>query len=257
MVPALAAPALVLGLAAPARILAQPVQPGGPPSQGSGMQAGGLAPPPPMAEDPASARTEARLESADQEDSGRGLEWFWIDAEVGIEHVGLQTFGSDHLLDAGFHDTTRTGPVFGGALGLRLFFLTFGPRFRIATLGAYQLWTLDAEVGLRLPLGSLEPHFVLGGGYAALGSFGNGALTGVSGKDLDVSGYDLRLGGGLDYYVTDVFSVGASITGELLGLGRPAVSAGKLGAATAPAYASDGSSVGFGLTAAAVLGLHF
>lgn len=243
-----------------------------PDASGSGgsMQAGGLAPPS-SSEDPESAQTEQKLETADEKDSGRGLEWVWLNGEIGFEHLGLQTFKANHLLDSGVVKTTQTGLAYGAGLGVRLVFLTLGARFRLASFDQYQVWTLGGEVGLRIPLGNLEPYLTLGGGFASLGSFSAGDLGGVSGSNVSVKGYDIRAGGGLDYYVTPVFSVGASITGEMLGLTRPGVDPSKLQQATSgtvmtPAgaqatsgqiYAADGSSLGFGVTGTAVLGLHF
>jgi hypothetical protein len=99
----------------------------------------------------------------------------------------------------------------------------------------------------------------LAGGYASLGGFDAKDVGGASASDVSISGYDIRLGGGLDYYVTPVFSVGASLTAEMLGLTRPAVGAAKLTGASAAenVYKADGSSIGLAVTGAAVLGLHF
>jgi hypothetical protein len=235
--------------------------PGGGGAQGQQqIQAGGLAPPPPMQQDPESAATEEKLTTADQKDSGRGLEWFYLNAEIGAQHLGLQTFKANGIVDSAVVNTTQTGPLFGAGLGLRVVFVTLGGRFRLASFKDYQLWTLGAEVGLRIPLGSVEPYFVVGGGYASLGSLSGGGTAG----NVSVTGYDLRAGGGLDYYVTPVFSVGANLTGDLVGLTRPGVSPATLQPAATPGagsasavYAASGSSLGMGISATVVLGLHF
>jgi hypothetical protein len=234
------------------------------------MTAGGLAPPS-SSEDPESVQTEQKLDAADEKDSGRGLEWVWLNGEIGFEHLGLQTFKANNLIDAGTVKTTQTGLAYGAGLGVRLVFLTLGGRFRLASFNQYQVWTLGGELGLRIPLGSVEPYLTLGAGFASLGSFSAGDLGGVSASNVSVKGYDVRAGGGVDFYVTPVFSIGGSLTGEMLGLTRPGVDPSKLKAATTGSvmtpggaqaassqiYAVDGSSLGFGLTATAVLGLHF
>jgi hypothetical protein len=199
------------------------------------------------------------LERADQEDSGRGLEFFYVNIEGGVQHVGVQTLSSDNMLDSTIANTTQTGPTFGAGLGLRLLFLTFGPRFRLAHFSGFDMWTLGAEVAMRFPLGNIEPYVMLGGGYASLGSFeGSGA---IKPGDVHASGFDVRAGGGLDYYVTPVFSVGANVTADLLGLSRSAVpSTVAAGPAPGPGsvnYAAAGSSVGMGIAGTAVVGLHF
>jgi hypothetical protein len=208
-------------------------------------------------QDPESARTERELERADKEDTGRGLEFLWLNVELGFEHLGLETFSADNL---GLVKTSQTGLLYGAGLGLRLIFITAGVRFRLGTFDAWQLWTLDAEVGLRIPLGRLEPYLLLGGGYASLGNFGSENIgAGLNSDDVDVTGYNIRFGGGLDYYVTPVFSVGAAVTGDILGLSRPGVDVSDLQAAETEAevLAADGSGLGFGVTGTVVLGLHF
>jgi hypothetical protein len=236
---------------------------GQPPATEPGIEAGGLAPPPSTApETPAVAQTEEKLDDAQKKDSGRGLEWVYLNAEIGFEHLGLQTFSANNLVDAGLVDTTQTGPLYGAGLGVRLVFITLGARFRIATFSHYDLWTLNGEVGLRIPLGKFEPYFTLGGGYASLGSFTGSNLAGGS---VTIGGYDIRAGGGLDYYLTPVFSVGAALTFEVVGLTRPGVSlqglqgagSGTPQGAQAQVYAVDGSSVGSAFAGTLVLGLHF
>lgn len=226
------------------------------------MQAGGLSPPPPESEESDSAKTEENLEKAEKEDSGRGLEFFYLNAEIGAEHLGLQTFHSNNIVDANVVATTQTGLLFGAGLGLRLLFITVGPRFRLAHFSQYDMWTLGAEVGLRIPLGNLEPYFVLGGGYASLGAF-NATNFGPNTNDVAIRGYNIRGGGGLDYYVTPVFSVGANVTAELVGLTRPGVANPATGmtmvgmGGVSNVYSFDGSSLGMGIAGTVVLGLHF
>ena len=118
---------LSVGLAAPLVALAQTA--GQPP-----MQSGGLAPPPPMNEDPDSAATEEKLETADQKDSGRGLEWVYLNGEIGFEHLGLQTFkATNNLFDSKVVPSTETGLLYGAGVGIRLVFITLGARFRMGS----------------------------------------------------------------------------------------------------------------------------
>jgi hypothetical protein len=270
-----AASAFVLALSVPAVALAQygtppgsaPAPYGQQPQYGTGqpqygqpgygqqppssqVQAGGLAPPPSAPRDPESVQTEQSLDTAEKKDVGRGLEWFWINAEAGVHHLGLQTFSGDNLVDTGKVPTTGTGLMLGAGLGLRLMFITIGPRFRYTSLSRYKPWTLDAEIAMRFPLGSLEPYVLLAGGYASVGGF-EGDVGEAQASDVKVRGAHVRGGGGLDYYLTPTFSVGANLSLDLYLLSRPAVSGGQ------GIYAADGSSVGTGLGLTAVAGLHF
>ncbi|HEX4338665.1 MAG TPA: hypothetical protein VH062_22320 [Polyangiaceae bacterium] len=231
------------------------------------IESGGLAPPPSTTtETPEVVATESKLDEAKTKDSGRGLEWVWLNAEFGFEHLGLQTFSANKLVDANVVGTTQTGLMYGVGAGVRLVFITLGARFRIATLSAFDIWTLNGEAGLRIPLGKLEPHLSLGGGFASIGAFSASDLGGVERDHVAITGYDLRAGGGLDYYVTPIFSVGASVTFEVLGLTRPGVglqdlknvaTSGSQGTTEAELYKASGSSVGSAFTGALVLGLHF
>jgi hypothetical protein len=250
----LAVPAL---LSVSALGFAQAPPPAPPPTD---LESGGLRPPdavdttsptPPAAETP-----EKELEKADQEDSGRGLEWVWLNAEIGGEHLGLETFKSKQLLDPKLVKTSQTGLVYGAGVGVRILVFTAGVRFRLGSFSEWQLWTLNAEGGLRIPLGSLEPYFTVGAGYASLGSFSTSA---PASSKADVKGFNARLGAGLDYYLSNTFSVGANFTGDLLFLSRSAVASASSSTSgdEAAIYAKDGSSIGAGATLTAVVGLHF
>ncbi len=228
------------GATAHAQVPAQP---------GQDLEAGGLTPPNSAPEEPPPppGETEQQLARADREDSGRGLEYFLLNAEVGFEHIGLRTLSDDGLVDADSVPTTQTGAVYGGGIGLRLVFLTGGVRFRFGNFADWQMWTLNAEVGVRIPYGNLEPYAALGGGYASLGGTRSGDA------DLDIAGWNVRAAAGLDWYLSNTFSLGANLSGDLLLLSRSA-----LGSAPSDSvYASDGSSVGAGVTFTAVAGLHF
>lgn len=240
------------------------------PPPGGGLQAGDLTPPPPMQpeESRGSERTEQELQEAEQKDSGRGLEFLWLNGEVGYQILGLQTLKANNLVDAGVVKTTQQGLTYGGGVGVRLVFITLGARFRLGTFDAFQMWTLGGELGLRIPLGDLEPYFTFGGGYASMGSFDTANIGQDFNKaGVDITGYNLRAGFGLDYYLTPAFSLGANLTGEMLALTRPGVDPRQLqaGAGTGPGasasasavYKADGSSIGAATTLTAVIGLHF
>jgi hypothetical protein len=248
-------------LSATARASAQDVAPApdaAPAAGQSNLQSGGLRPPDAVDStqqtpaDGAAEQPEKELEKADKEDAGRGLEWVWLNAEIGGEHLGLQTLKASSLVDPKLVKTTQTGLLYGAGVGVRLLVFTAGVRFRLGSFSAWQLWTLDAEGGLRIPIGRLEPYFTVGAGYASLGSFSADA---PAASKASAKGFDARLGAGLDYYVTNTFSVGANLSGDLLFLSRSA-SASASGNEAA-VYGKDGSSIGAGATLTALVGLHF
>jgi hypothetical protein len=232
---------------------------------GTDLNSGGLAPPEPVEAAPppaAPTQTEETLTRADREDSGRGLEFFWLNAELGGQHVGLQALDADNLVDGELLKSSGTGLAFGGGAGVRLIFLTFGARFDFGTFESWQLWTLNAEAGFRIPLGELEPYFTFGGGYASLGGFDaknpGFAAAGIDPKTLAVRGFDIRGSAGLDYFIGHTLSVGANLSGDLLFLSRSKVAVDQSsGTAAAGVYGQDGSGIGAAGTLMAVVGLHF
>jgi len=228
------------------------------------MQTGGLAPPPPGSGPPPlpppmyPSPTQRTLEEAAREDSGRGLEFVYFDVGGGAQLAALTALSENGKLVPASDKTTAVGPYFGAGAGLRLLFLTVGPRFRFAHFGNYDLWSLNLDLGWRIPLGNLEPYAILGGGFAKLGRSAEG-VAGIG--DVSVTGFNVRLGGGVDYYLSNVFSVGGTLQAELMRLSRGATSVpppSPMDPNAAPSpFASDASSLGLVVTAGAVLGLHF
>jgi hypothetical protein len=229
------------------------------PPAGSNLQAGGLKPPEAVQSEPSptkATQTEAELDRADKEDSGRGLEFAWLNAELGPQYVGLQALKADNLVDGTLAESKGVGMGYGAGLGVRLLAFTLGARFRFGNFSDWQLWTLGAEGGMHIPLGRLEPYFTLGAGYASLGGFKSDAFSAHSPS---AHGFNLRGGVGLDVYLSNTFSIGGNLSGDLLFLSRsgssnfapvpPASSAGA-------SYAADGSGIGAGGTLSLVLGLH-
>jgi hypothetical protein len=227
------------------------------------LEAGGLRPPEavaPAPEEPKPAGdtdVERDLERADAEDTGRGLEFVWLGGEVGYEFVDLQALGGEDLLDGDLVTDSQGGLVYGGALGVRLFVVTLGARFRYAPLSKWTLWTLNAEASLRVPLGNLELFGALSGGYAALGGAEASVATSLDTEALAASGFNLRLLGGLDYYISNTLSLGATLAGETLFLRRNAVKVPDMPTDAEAVYAEEGSGTGAAFTATAVVALHF
>lgn len=246
---------------------AQPGQPA-PSPYPADMSAGGLTPPPSTTGSaPPPTQTEKDLEDSKKKDSKRGLEWFWINAEGGLSQVDLKTFVGNDDFTFGFVPTQATGGSVGVGLGVRLLILTLGARGRVGFFDPWQMFTVGGEIGLHIPLGRLEPHFELGGGYAALGNL-NGVVQGAA-DSISIAGGYARLSGGLDVYVTPLFSVGLLASGDFLAMVRSGLSTAQLDALKANPSLTDaqrvaadglgleGSSYGTAWGVTGVLGLHF
>jgi hypothetical protein len=124
----------------------------------------------------------------------------------------------------------RDGPSASIGFGFRWLVLTFGARVTAAffqdlsperTESTGQFYSIDLELALRIPAGRFEPHIIFGAGYSVFGGIG-AAISGLA-RGLDVDGGNLRLGFGLDYYLTNTWSIGARATGELLFLAKSGV----------------------------------
>ena len=216
-----------------------------------------------------SASSQAEGEPAQAKPREKGLEWVWANAEAGVELANLRRFDANlDTLTVGLTPSSGVGPAFGVGAGVRFVFVTLGVRGRVGALqssgGAWQLWTLDAELGIRVPLKRVEPYLTLAAGYTSLGNFGY-AVSGL-GSGLDISGANLRLGAGVDFYITRAFSVGGNVSGEMLMLARRSVplrdlaaakQIGSIDDAKARVLEASGTSFGAALTFSAVAGLHF
>jgi len=224
---------------------------------GSNLQAGGLKPPDAVQSDPSTAtpstRTDALLDRADKEDSGRGLEFVFLNAELGPQYLGLHTFKANGLVDGTEVKSKGAGMVYGAGLGVRYLAFTMGARFRLGNFSDWQLWTLDAEAGMHIPLGRLEPYFTFAAGYASLGAFDKNLPV----LPKNAHGLDLRAACGVDYYLTNSFSVGGNVSADFLYLSRSSSVTAVLPNPASQAYTKDGSGIGAGATFSAVLGLHF
>jgi hypothetical protein len=99
---------------------------------------------------------------------------------------------------------------------------------------------------------------MIGGGYARVGGSAEG-VTGIG--DFSVDGYDIRLGSGIDYYFSNVFSLGATIQLELVRLWRNGTTITPPSDPMTPAppasFAEDASGHGIAFNAGVVAGLHF
>ncbi|MEO8900132.1 MAG: hypothetical protein ABI488_00945 [Polyangiaceae bacterium] len=226
---------------------------------GANLQAGGLKPPEAVLSGPnatAPSATEANLDRADKEDSGRGLEFVWLNAEAGPEYLGLQTLKAKGLVDNAFIHSKDLGMTYGAGLGVRLLVFTLGARFRFGNFPDWQTWALNAEGGMHIPLGRVEPYVNFGGGYSSLGAYNKDKLGGMP---LSAAhGFNVRGGAGVDWYLTNTFSIGANLTGEILYLSRKASAPTPQQYFPVGSFAnSSGYGVGAGATLSAVLGLHF
>ncbi|MDB4945089.1 MAG: hypothetical protein JWP97_4623 [Labilithrix sp.] len=193
-----------------------------------------IAPPPPM--DPSAvgtdpnavgspeAQTSASLNQAEREDSGRNFELFYVDGMVGGSYINMRQFSSDTLQ---IQKAESGGPMFSLGAGVRFVILVAGVRARYNALSAFNMWQLNAEVGLKIPISKLDFLVGLHGGYSFVGKVDDGTVsassTPTNNDAVKVRGWNAGLDVALDYYVSPNFSVGVGVFGDGLFLKRPPV----------------------------------
>jgi hypothetical protein len=212
--------------------------------------------------------------SDESEDSGLGLEWVWLNAEAGASFVDLQSFSSSSF---GLVKTSSSGPSFGLGAGVRLLFFTLGVRARDLSLSDIgNLWMLNLEAAFHTRIWRIDPYFGVRGGYNFVGSLSGSSVTVATGgvpSDVSVHGFNVGPMFGIDLYLAKIISLGADVDTQFLFLQRPApplpcpapatqaMCQAQFNANATPQqktlYNNSGSSVGFGFTAAAHVGLHF
>lgn len=202
--------------------------------------------------------------NADDErhDSGLGLEWVWINADVGASYVGLDSLSSSLSL----HTQKSSGPAFGAGAGVRLLFFSAGLRARDLQLSNFgDLWEINGEAAFHTRIDHFDPYFGVRGGYAFVGNLSQsaiGAPDGVS-PDVTIHGYNAGFIAGCDYYFNHYISLGIDLDPEFLFLQRPKVALpsdlpGPVQTTLEqnPIYKESGTSIGFGFTGTARLGVH-
>jgi hypothetical protein len=224
-----------------------PAQPE-PPTSGSSSS------PPPIAEP----------SSDDRKDSGSGLEWVWLNAEVGASYVNMESFNSNNLA---LEKTSSSGPSYGVAAGVRLLFLTLGAHVRDLSLSSIgDLWLLNLEAALHARVWRIDPYLGVRGGYNFVGSLSQSSLQVAMGStppDVSIHGFNIGPIAGLDVYLLSFLSIGADFDAQFLFLQRPVpplpygLTVQMLPPQDQTLYKESGSSVGFGFTAAAHVGLHY
>ena len=253
-------PAVLLSLVAPSS-LAQSLEPPPPMAPGAPGSPAPSSAPLPSSRGPTNADDES-------EDSGLGLEWVWLNADVGFSSVNMSSFSESQL---GLVQTSGSGPTFGVGAGVRLLFLTLGVRARDSLLSSLgSLWELNAEAALHMRIWHIDPYLGVRGGYAFVGSLSSnsvGTAAGVSAPDVSINGFNVGPMLGIDMYLSHLVSIGAEGDIEFLFLNRPKPALppqyAQLSAAqqqqitSSPLYQASGSSVGFGGGATAHLGFHF
>lgn len=261
---------LISGVVNPPSAFAQDLQPPPP-----------IAPPPPMSPStpgspsgPSGApgqesETTRKLDEAEQKDSGRNFELFWLDGQIGGSYINMRQFSSETFQ---IEKASAGGPMFSAGAGVRFVIFVLGARLRHHALSSFNMWQINGEAGLKIPIGSADILFGLHGGYSFVGRLGDAGVatntnTPAATDAVSVRGFNGGLDVGFDYYVSPLFSVGAGVLADVLLLNRPPLEKPASFATLSPEqqqainndpiYQKSGTSAGFQLAGGLRLGLHF
>jgi hypothetical protein len=242
-----------------------------------------IAPPPPMdpnqpgapgnptttPEQQQSEEQKKKLDEAEKEDSGRNFELFWLNADIGGSYIDMRQLSEDNFK---IEKASAGGPMFGVGGGVRFVILVLGANLRYNALSSFNLWQINGEAGLKIPISKLDLLFGLHGGYSFVGRLGDASVGTSSNVPSDKDAVKIRgFNGGfhfaVDYYVSQLFSVGGGVFADLLFLNRPPLDkpAGydqltpdqKAAIESDPTYQRSGTSIGLQLGGGLRLGLHF
>jgi hypothetical protein len=181
------------------------------------------------------------------------MEFVFAGLQGGVTYASLEAIHADHPLALSSVPRSGAGVTGGAKAGLRLLYLTAGPSFRITNFSQFLLWTLNLDFEWRFPMGLLEPYLMFGGGYARVGSL-HDPTPGA--KNTRIDGFDIRAGGGIDYYVSSGLSLGAGLTLEMLRLSRRASPLASTQTVD-PVWQVDASALGLAATMDVGAEVHF
>jgi hypothetical protein len=191
------------------------------------------------------------------EEGGPGLEWVYLNADVGAAYTNLVSLRSSNLQ---LVDTTSWGAAFGMGAGVRLAFFSVGVRVRDLQMSSFNMWETDLEAAFHFRVWRIDGAIGARGGYAFLGQLSASSFTSTSPSNVDAHGWNVGPTIDLDFYVSKLLSLGIDANGEFLFLERPPVALPG-GEAVSPAFAGlykdSGSSAGVGLLAMSHVGVHF
>jgi hypothetical protein len=195
----------------------------------------------------------------ESKDSGLGLEWVWINADVGVDYTSMNSLSSSNLQ---IQKASSFGPAFGVGAGVRLLFFTLGARVRDLQLSDFSLWEVNGEAAFHMRIDHVDPYFGVRGGYAFVGTLSSDAVANGA-SEFSVHGFNAGLMFGFDYYFNHWVSVGLDGNPDFLFLQRPPIGSippailAQLSPAQQSAYQQSGSSIGFGFAGTVHAGVHF
>jgi hypothetical protein len=199
-------------------------------------------------------------------------DWLVLNTDVAFRSLRITRidFDDDEEVPK-FLPATSFGVAPGASLGVRLWFVSLAAHTQVAffngpdgavTDNSFTMWSTDGELSFRAPLGRVQPYILLGAGYSVLGGLSG---TGEDrNRKVNAGGANARGGLGVDWFVGDIWTVGAlaSIDGLFLSSRAPVKrlvtpeQVDTLGQANDRARQADGALFGWSPSLALSVGLR-
>ena len=175
-----------------------------------------------MATSPSAPAVQPRTPAIESQDSGLGLEWVYLNADVGGAYTNMQSLSESNLAIQQASSAGRARSASAPACACSS--SPLGARARDLQLSSFNLWELDGEAAFHIRIWRIDPYFGVRGGYAFVGSLGSGAVSVASGgspSDVSVHGVNVGPMFGIDVYLSSLVSIGVDANAEFLFLKRP------------------------------------
>lgn len=199
------------------------------------------------------------------EGDGRDVDFIWLEAFGGVANVNLVAFQNSNFSDAAgsggstvFNEVNATGPMIGGALGFRVYWLAIGARTTFASYSTFQIGTVGGEVALRFPIPVVEPYIRVGFGYAWQGDSNYMVTTGgvTTNPATTVYGWAFNAALGLDIFLANWFTIGAGVGLDVLNMTRQSDPRMSCMGVTDFCPSRSGDAVGYQLSGFGQIGFH-
>ena len=199
------------------------------------------------------------------EGDGRDVDFLWIEAFGGVANVNLVAFRNSNFADAAasggasvFDEVNATGPMVGGALGFRIYWIAVGARTTFASYNTFQIGTVGGEVALRFPIPVVEPYIRAGFGYAWQGDANYTVSTGgvTAHPATTVYGWAFNAAAGIDIFLVNWFTIGAGIGFDVLNMTRQSDPRMACMGVTDFCPMNPGDAVGYQLSGFGQIGFH-
>jgi len=148
---------------------------------------------------------------------------FYAEGDLGYGYANLRQFRHTNFLP---EVVTLEGSGYSGsaAAGARIGFGAIGARFSHAAFEDFGVNVFAVEGEIRAPAGAVQPFVRAQVGVGWLGDLDTGDVPGALRGELDVYGWALGVGAGIDFGLGDYVTVGVGAEASLLNLTRQELS---------------------------------